>query len=197
MHGGGMKMKKKQCVSVLVCSLFAIFIFGCSSIEVSQDYQLDWDFGNLKTYAWKYKDQEKTGDMRIDSQLLDDRIRKATEENLLEKGFTKIFGHPPDFQIVYKYSISRKIYSNPVSTGLGFGYGHYGSVGTIGIRTGAQINEYDEGLLIIDFLKPDSDIVLWRGNSTRVVETHSTPEKRIRDIDQTIGKMLAQFPPDK
>lgn len=190
-------MKKRHSVSVLVCSLFAIFILGCSSIEVSQDYQPDWDFGNLKTYAWKYKGQEKTGDMRIDSQLLDDRIRKATEEKLLEKGFTKSSGKIPDFQIVYKYSISRKIYSNPVSTGLGFGYGHYGNHGAIGIRTGTQIDEYDEGLLIIDFLKPGSDIVLWRGNSTRVVETHSTPEKRIQDIDQTIGKMLDQFPPGK
>lgn len=188
-------MKKQPSVFVLVCSLFAVFIFGCSSIEVSQDYQPGLDFGNLKTYAWKYKDQEETGDMRIDSQLLDDRIRKATEEKLLEKGFAKISGKSPDFQIVYKYSISRKIYSNPVSTGMGFGYGHYGSAGTIGIRTGAEINEYDEGLLIIDFLKPGSDIVLWRGNSTRVVETHSTPEKRIQAIDQTIGKMLDQFPP--
>ncbi len=93
----------------------------------------------------------------------------------MEKGFTKITDGTPDFYIIYKYSISRKIYSTPVSTGLGFGYGHYGSAGTIGIRTGTEINEYDEGLLIIDFLKPDSDIVLWRGNSTRVVETHSTP----------------------
>ncbi len=80
---------------------------------------------------------------------------------------------------------------------MGFGYGRYGSHGTIGIRTGTQINEYDEGLLIIDFLKADSDIILWRGKSTRVVEIHSAPEKIIQDIDQTIEKMLAQFPPDK
>lgn len=190
-------MEKKYRVSVLLCFLFAIFIFGCSSLEVSQDYQPDSDFSNLKTYAWKVKDQEKTGDMRIDSQLMDDRIRKATEEKLLEKGFIKITGETPDFYIIYKYSISRKIYSNPVSTGMGYGYGRYGRFGTIGIRTGTEINEYDEGLLIIDFLKPDSDIVLWRGSSTRVVETHSTPEKRIQDIHQTIGKMLAQFPPNK
>jgi hypothetical protein len=190
-------MKNLYSVPVLVCCLFAIFILGCSSIEVSQDYRLDSDFSHLKTYAWKVERQEKTGDMRIDSQLMDDRIRKATEGKLLEKGFTKITGKTPDFQILYTYSISRKIYSNPVSTGLGFGYGHYGNAGTIGIRTGTEINEYDEGLLIIDFLKPDSDIVLWRGNSTRVVETHSTPEKIIQDIDQTIGKMLAQFPPGK
>jgi hypothetical protein len=193
----GVKMKKKYSRWVLVCFLSAIFICGCSSLEVSQDYQPDHDFSNLKTYAWKAEHQKKTGDMRIDSQLMDSRIRRAIEKNLLEKGFTKITGNTPDFYIVYTYSISSKIYSTPVSTGMGFGYGRYGSFGTVGIRTGTEINEYDEGLLIIDFLKPDSDIVLWRGNSTRVVATHSTPEKTIEEINQTIGKMLAQFPPDK
>ena len=83
-------MGKNYSRCVLLCFLSAILICGCSSIEVSQDYQLDHDFSNLKTYAWKVKDQEKTGDMRIDSQLMDARIRKATEENLLEKGFIKI-----------------------------------------------------------------------------------------------------------
>lgn len=111
--------------------------------------------------------------------------------------FMKITGTTPDFCILYEYSIARKIYSNPVTTGMGFGYGHYGRYGTIGIRTGAEINEYDEGLLVIDFLKPDSDIILWRGKSTRVVEIHSTPKKVIQDIDETIEKMLVQFPPEK
>ena len=99
-------MGKKYSVFVLACFLFTIFIFGCSSLEVSQDYRPDSDFSNLKTYAWKFKDQEKTGDMRIDSQLMDDRIRRATEGKLLEKGFTKTTGKTPDFHIIYNYSKS-------------------------------------------------------------------------------------------
>ncbi len=188
-------MKKR--LSVLICSLFVVLSFGCSSIEVSQDYEPDSDFGNLKTYAWKDKNQKKTGDMRIDSQLMDARIRRATEKGLSERGFMKISNKIPDFYLRYTYSIDKRIYSNPVSTGMGFGYGRHGRGGTIGIRTGTEINEYDEGLLIIDFLKPDSNIVLWRGKSTRVVEFHTMPEKIIQDIDQTIEKMLAQFPPDQ
>jgi hypothetical protein len=186
---------KKHSISVLICSLFIILIFGCSGIEVSQDYKPDSNFSNLKTYAWKYKDQEKTGDIRIDSPFMDERIRRAIEKSLSEKGFRKITGQTPDFHLLYMHSITRRIYSNPVTTGMGYGYGNYGSHGTIGIRTGTQINEYNEGLLIIDFLKPDSDILLWRGKSTRVVKTHSTPENITREIDKTIGKMLLQFPP--
>lgn len=191
------KMKKDDRVSVLAFSLLALFIWGCSGIEVSQDYTPGSDFNQLKIFAWKDKDQKKTGDIRVDSQLLDDRIRRATEAKLLEKGVTKSTGQPPDFFIKYRYSISQKVYTTPLSTGLGLGYGSYGSYGSVGIRTGTEINEYDEGLLVIDFLKPGSDVLLWRGTSTRMVETHSTPEKTLQDIDQTIGKMLDQFPPDK
>lgn len=190
-------MKRAYRVPVLGCYLLALFILGCSGIEVSQDYNPDRDFSNLKTYAWKDKYQEKTGDIRIDSQLMDDRIRRATEEKLLEKGFRKSTGTPPDFFISYKYSISKKIHSTPVSLGTGLGYGSYRGYGTVDIRTGTEIDEYDEGLLVIDFLKPGSNVLLWRGNSTRIVEIHSNPEEIIQDINQTIGKMLDQFPPDR
>ena len=154
------------------------------------------NFGDLKTYAWKYMTQEKTGDVRIDTNLMDDRIRKITEKNLLVKGFMKLTDEkPPDFQVSYTYTISRKIFSSPVSTGIGFGYGSYGRHGAIGMRTGTQIDEYDEGLLVIDFLKPDSDSVLWRGKSTHVFDTHSTPEKANDQINKIVEKILSQFPP--
>lgn len=188
-------MEKKFSERVLICLLMTIVFSGCSNIQVSQDYRPDSDFSQLKTFAWKHAVQEKTGDLRIDSPLMDDRIRKAMERMLLGKGFVKVSDETPDFHVIYQYSIARKIYSNPVSTGFGFGYGHYGNYGGIGIRSGTEINEYDEGLLIIDFLLPDSDVLLWRGKSTRVVEIHSTPEETIQDINKTIEKMLIQFPP--
>jgi len=186
---------KKYVNFIVICFLFTLFILGCSGIEVSQDYKPDTNFDNLKTYAWKYKTQEKTGDVRIDTTLMDDRIRKATETNLLGKGLIAV-ENDPDFQVAYTYTITKKIYSSPVSTGVGFGYGSYGSHRAIGIRTGAQIDEYDEGLLVIDFLKPGKDIILWRGKSTHWADTHATPENKIGQINKIVEKILSQFPPE-
>lgn len=187
---------KKYRSFFIICFLFTLFIFGCSGIEVSQDYKPDTNFNNLKTYAWKYITQKKTGDVRIDTTLMDDRIRKITENTLMGKGFMKVTAEKtPDFQVAYTYTISRKIYSSPVSTGGGVGYGSYGRHRAIGIRTGTQIDEYDEGLLLIDFLKPDSDSVLWRGKSTHVFDTHSTPEKASDQMNKIVEKILSQFPP--
>lgn len=177
---------------IIICFLFALFIFGCSGIKVSQDYQPDTNFNNLKTYTWKYITQKKTGDVRIDSSLVDNRIRKATENALLGKGLIAV-EKIPDFQVAYTYTISKKNYSRPVNTGIGFGFGSYRRHGTIGIRTGTQVDEYDEGLLVIDFLKPDSDIVLWRGKSTHRVDTHSTPESKTDQINKIVEKILSQF----
>lgn len=181
--------------STLLAVLLALVIGGCSSLEVSQDYEPDRNFSSLKTFAWKTMDQPKTGDARIDSHLMDDRIRKATERELLEKGLTKASTAPPDFYIQYQYTISKKLSSRPVSTGFGVGYGSRGRYGSVGVSSGSEITEYNEGLLVIDFLTQDRDSILWRGQSTRTVKTHSTPEKNIQDIDKTIKKMLDQFPP--
>jgi len=188
-------MKKIPRISVLYWFLVTLFFFGCSSIEVSQDYEPGRDFKNLKSYAWKSETQEKTGNVNIDSPLVDNRIRNAIEKALSDKGFIKSGDKTVDFEVRYSFTLSRKTLSRPVNTGIGFGFGHYRSMGAIGIQTGAQIDEYDEGLLIIDFLQPDGNLILWRGKSTREVETHTTPDEMIQETDQSVEKTLEQFPP--
>ena len=191
---GNRKERKKHRCFIWIGLFLMMATIGCSGIQVSQDYQPNVDFSGLKSYAWKYDDQEKTGDIRVDSPLLDARIRQAVEKKLSEKNFVKTLEKTPDFYVRYTYDITKKITSRPVHTHLG--YGHYRHRhGTTGLLTGGQIDEFNEGLLVIDFLKPGTDDLLWRAVSTRLVENHTTPEKSIRDIDETIGKMLAQFPP--
>jgi hypothetical protein len=40
----------------------------------------------------------------------------------------------------------------------------------------------------------NSDLI-WRGTGTRRVSQHSDPEKRTKNINETVDKILAQFPP--
>lgn len=188
-------MKKLHHISFLYLFFVTLFLCGCSSIEVSQDYEPGSDFRNLKSYAWKSETQEKTGNVNVDSPLVDNRIRNAIEKTLSNKGFIKTNADVVDFKVRYSFTISKKTLSRPVNTGVGFGFGHYRSMGVIGIQTGAQIDEYDEGLLVIDFLQPDNNLILWRGKSTREVETHTTPHEMIQETDQSVEKTLAQFPP--
>lgn len=169
---------------------------GCSTLKVSQDYGPGVDFATLKTYSWQKARQPETGDIRVDSPLIDQRIRGAIEKHLALKGIELSQTDLPDFTVTYTYNIISKIQSTPVTTGVGIGYGGSGSIGTVGVRTGSDIRQYDQGLLVVDFLDPKTEKLLWRGTSTRVVSVHATPEKITEDIDVTIEKLLEQFPPE-
>ena len=185
-------MQKHRQVIILTV---LVIVFGCSGIQVSQDYDLLRDFSGLKTFAWQSVTQKKTGDVRVDNPLLDTRIRKAVDRFLLEKGYQKVSQGTPDFYVGYQYTIRSKIRSDSVRTGAVFGVGSYGRHGGFGVSTGSDIREYDEGMLVIDIIGAGSGDLMWRGTSTGYVSQHSDPEKTTKNVNETVEKILAQFPP--
>ena len=177
---------------VLALSLLA---FGCSSLKVRQDYDVSTDFSGLKTFAWKSDKQPKTGDVRVDNPLLDARIRAAVTRSLNAKGFRKTTTGVADFSISYEFQIRRKIGSDSVRTGVGFGLGGGGSFGGVGVSSSGGVREYDEGMLVIDLTAPDSSHLLWRGTGTGQLSDRADPERIIADVEAAVDKILAQFPP--
>ncbi|MBW2590916.1 MAG: DUF4136 domain-containing protein [Deltaproteobacteria bacterium] len=174
---------------------FLTLFIGCSGIQVSQDYDVAAEFSNLKTFNWYLAKQKKTGDLRVDNPLLDSRIRKAVERSLAQKGYQKMIKGTPDFYVGYKYAILTRIGSERVSTGIGFGFGGSRSFGSVGIGTGSDVREYDEGMLVIDITDTKNGKLLWRGTGTRRVSRHSDPEKITKEVNENVDKILAQFPP--
>ena len=170
-------------------------LLGCSRMQVSQDYELSRDFSALKTYAWQTENRPKTGDVRIDNPLLDDRIRAAVDDSLAIKGYRKTERGTPDFLVAYTLQISRKIESSKVTFGFGFGSGGGGTYTGIGLDSGGRVAEFDEGLWVIDLIDPANDDLLWRGTGTMPVDQHTNPEKKVKEINAGVAKILSQFPP--
>jgi len=152
---------------------FLTLFMGCSGIEVSQDYDMAADFSNLKTFTWYLVKQKKTGDLRVDNPLLDSRIREAVDRSLSQKGYKRISQGTPNFYV----------------------FGGSGSFGGIGIGTGSDVREYDEGMLVIDITDAKNRKLLWRGTGTRRVSRHSDPERITKEVNENVDKILAQFPP--
>ena len=169
------------------------FILGCSSVRVSQDYDPNTQIQNLKTYAWKLAKQEPTGDFRVDNPLLDARIRAAIDRNLGALGFQKIDEGTPDFYVAYQYAIQRKIESDRLQTGVGFGIGSWGRSGGIGISTGTGVSEFDEGLMAIDLSDAKDGSLLWRGSGSRRVNQHEDPARTTQKINEMVDKIMAQL----
>ena len=92
---------------------------GCSTLEVSQDYDSTADFSTLKTFTWQDINQPETGDIRVDSPLIDQRIRTVITTNLALKGLAYSDVDPPDVRVAYRYTVLFKIRSTPMTTGVG------------------------------------------------------------------------------
>lgn len=179
-----------------VVTVTTLVLHGCAGVQVHQDYDPSTDLKALKSYRWETERQAKTGDPRIDNPLRDTRIRTAVERVLTEKGFTRSTGETPTFVIRYQYVLRQRVESSGASSGIGFGIGRYGRHGGIAIGTGDTLRQYDEGMLVVDFLVPDSDQLLWRGTGNQRFRQYDDPTKTSRDINRLVEAVLKQFPPD-
>jgi len=184
-------MSKTVSISWFVFVLF--LLQACSGIQVSQDYEQGYDFSGYKTFTWKPNDNNEYG--IGDNRLMDKRIRSAIESALSEKQYIQADSGDADFYISYHMTVEQVISSNNVSGGFSIGRSSYGRYGGIGVSTGSQVRAYDQGTLLIDITDAAKDELIWRGISTQAVSEHSNPEESTQVINETVEKMLLQFPP--
>ncbi len=181
-------------VARMSCFVFVLFLLqACSGIQVSQDYEQGYDFSGYKTFTWKHNDDNEYG--ISDNHLMDKRIRTAIVSAFSAKQYTRIDSGKPDFYISYHMTVEQVISSSNVSGGFSIGRSSYGRYGGIGVSTGSQVRAYDQGTLLIDVTDAAKDELIWRGISTQAVSEHTNPEDSTQMVNETVEKMLAQFPP--
>ena len=178
----------------IIYMAIVVLVFGCSTLQVSQDYDAQTDFTRLQTFAWQNETQPKYDDIRLNSSLLHARIRGAVEQSLLAAGFRKAARQEAEVLVAYELAIHQQIESQPQS-GVGFGFGFGGPRGGVMVSSGSDVSSYDEGLLVIDVLDPGSGRLLWRGKATDRFDQHSDSAKNTEKINETVTKVMAQFPP--
>ena len=180
-------------MKVLWVMCFIALLQACSGITVSQDYEQGYDFSALKTFAWKPDDNKEYG--LKDNELLDKRIRTALVDQLSARSYVLVDSATPDFFISYQLTVEQKITSSGVSGGISLGRSSYGRYGGVGISSGSQVRAYDQGTLLIDITETQGNTLIWRGTSTQKVSDHTDPDESAAVINETVEKMLQQFPP--
>jgi hypothetical protein len=179
----------------LTYAIFVLFIVSaCSGIKVSQDYDKNYTFSKLKTFSWKEIKNKEYGIKSND--LVDKRFRSAIENRFSAKSYSQLKTGTPDFYISYHVTIKQKISSSNVSGGISMGRSSYGRYGSIGISSGSQTRVYNEGTLLIDITDSKTDKLIWRGISTQSVSEHLKPGESESIINETVEKVLQQFPPE-
>ncbi len=180
---------------VLILAGLLVLLTSCSTVQVSQDYDIHYPFDQIKTYGWNEELQKQQDHLLNHDELLANRFKKAIDKGLAGKGI--LADVRPDILVSYSYEVSERIEADPVSPHYGFGYGfgrfghHYG----MGIQTGSYVRQYDQGKLIIYFHSAQTGHLLWKGTGTREFFSNASPEQISQYVNELVDAVLVQFPP--
>ena len=180
-------MKLAKIFLPLSSLIISVFLAGCSSVSVNQDYDPDYDFSKLKTYGFIPLSSEEGID-----QLSADKLTVALKKELTAKGYT--LSEQADFGIALMFSSKTK--TNIQSYGYGYGYGYWGRPGMYGTG-GVDVTQYDEGTLVIDIIDMAEQKLVWRGIGSGTMSQSPTVEERTANINYVVAEILAQFPQTK
>ncbi len=183
-------MKKLLLLSTL---FIAAGFFGCSKVQVSQDYVDIAAFSGLKTFDWHQQPVKYGDDVRENNQLLHQRFVQTIQSVLRDKDYS--MSQQADFLVTYRYAITQKIDSYPTTAYYGYGVGRYSYYGGVGAGVGYEIRQYDIGTLVIDIYDAVTNSVIWRGKGSEVVTSHPSPQQTTEMVNRLVSEVLAQFPP--
>jgi len=172
-------------LSLLVTTLLFV---GCSTIDVSVDYDDSFNFKNAKTFA-----VVKNNEM-ADNTLLNDRIISAIKNDLKLKNYQESAVESADLIVVFYTKVKEKSQvSTSFSGGLGYrGYGRgYGYGG--GMTTTHQY-DYEEGTLVIDVLNPKTKKIVWRAIGVKELSHKENPQERTEAVNAAVKKIMEKFP---
>lgn len=178
--------------SVALCLAVSL---GCSTIEVSYDYDSDANFGAYRTYAWLSEPPKLTGDARAAlerNSLLDKRIKTAVNEQMPGKGLT-LTDDSPDLLVVYHTGVEDQVqvtdwgygYGGPYRRPYGRGYG----------PRDVSVTKYRLGTLILDFVDASTQVMVFRATARKVLASDPTPQQIEETLNAAVTKMLEEYPP--
>jgi len=165
--------------------------------EVWYKYSPNANFSNYKTYKWV--PIESTD--RLDA-LTDQQLKAAVDAELAKKGLVKTEGAEADLLIGYQVAFRKGMEFTAFTEMPGPGIVREGgsrwdwdpSTHPIGTTT-----TISEGLRIGDFGFDMYDAakrqLVWRGDAAKTIEADVTPEKRKRNIEKGVAKLLKNYPP--
>ncbi len=173
----------------LTAAVLLLVLSGCANLLESVDttYNRSVDFAALKTYNWRaIHGQEETdaNDLAL--------IRRMIDEDLQAKGIQRVDDNPDFLVVVLLRSTQqdetqqihsseagdRRLVSSPTAPGAG-----------------PVSWSYEEGTMVIDFVRPQTNHMVWRGKFKTDLNSATSPKKRTAVIERAVHKIMEEFPP--
>ena len=177
---------------MVVLALLAISLgAGCSSYNVTSDFDAHAPFASYKTYKWSADPANAPGNLPLRNQLLGRRVKSAVDAELAARGMTLVTSRDADLIVASHLTTRDK--PNITDWGYRWGAGPY-----YGYGPNVDVNQYTEGTLVVDMIECNTKELVWRGIATGAIpSTTSTPEELEARIKDVVGSILAKSPPKK
>ena len=153
--------------------------------DVHYNYDRSANFAAYKTYQWV----EIPGGS-VPDRLIDQAIKQAADEQLAQKGLTKV-AENPDLYIGYQVVINLEKSVDLYSTGIGpGGWGGWGDRSVHG-----QTSTVPVGILLMDLYDVGKRQLVWRGDAIKTIDLKEDPDKNYRNLQKVMTKLFRNYPP--
>jgi hypothetical protein len=175
-------MKAFRILVVLNLMLAVGIAFG---VNVKTDYDRAFDFGRLKSFAFK-EQTRPAGNLLQRNALVDNRIRDALKRELEARGFRYQPDGQADFVVAYYARERERTEIEPIGYGMPnrwrWGWG-----------PGVWTRYYTQGSVVVDFIEPTSNQLIWRG---RVTDTVNGLDQSENQINKGAKELVKHFVKD-
>ncbi len=176
----------------------ALWLTGCATISTDSDFNPETDFSQYKTWSWVAASSTPGNPQYHVDGLTDQRIRAAISGKMLELGFAEVPADEADLLVNYLTQTEKKVNVDTFYTSFGYHpyyYGRYPYYGGANLHADTRVREYEVGTLMVDFVDAQSRQLVWRGTASDTVREYKTPEERTAKINEAVGAIMAQYPP--
>jgi hypothetical protein len=183
-------MKKSGFFAIALLLLAAS---GAVAQDVRYNYAQDANFSKFKTYKWVSIKNADQVDAITAKQLTD-----AIDAELTRKGLTKTDADTADLYLGYQTALGTEKELNAYGTGWGYGPGWgggwYGGAARMSSATVTTSTIYT-GQLDLDMYDAANKQLVWRGIASKTLDPKAKPDKRQKNIEKSIAKLLKNYPP--
>lgn len=175
-------------LAVAILMVYGFGPLGCSTIKSDSDYDPNVDFARLKTYSW-LPDQPRGGTRLLHTNSLRlDRVRNAIDRTLSAKGLQQTDSEKANFLI-------RSLISEELVPATQAAEGHSNRMNEDPTPKTRRALRYENVAVIIDFLEPRDQALIWRGQAEKRIERNTTAQVREAAIEELVSGILSQYPP--
>ena len=172
---------RRASTGLLVAVALPAALLAGMKIDVLYDHAAD--FSSFRTYRWVTTPLNETPE----AQLLDKRVKAASDAELAERGLTRV---EPDQEadLLATYHVGTE--ENLLIEGVRF------ELAPHVVWTGADpvgvTHRYEIGTLVLDFADAGTEKIVWSG----LVQARARTLQQLREkVEKAVVKVLREFPP--